>query len=66
YSYVKVIFEELKILDVLDDLNIDLAINEISIPVLNNNTNMIFDELSNFELQEINNIEINDYQEILI
>ncbi|CAG8723410.1 17614_t:CDS:1, partial [Acaulospora morrowiae] len=56
----------LKILDVLNDLNIDLIVNEISIPVLNNNTNMIFDELPNFELQETNDIKINDYQETSI
>ncbi|CAG8701884.1 16847_t:CDS:1, partial [Acaulospora morrowiae] len=30
--HVKAIFEELEILDVLDDLNIDLTVNKISIP----------------------------------
>ncbi|CAG8680985.1 1535_t:CDS:1, partial [Acaulospora morrowiae] len=63
YPHVKSIFEELEILNVLNDLNIDLTVNKISIPVLNNNTNTIFNELPNFELQKTDDIEINDYQE---
>ncbi|CAG8622584.1 10339_t:CDS:2 [Ambispora gerdemannii] len=52
YPHVKAIFEELEVLDVLDDLNIDLTVNEISIPVLNNNTNTIFNELPNLNCKK--------------